>query len=154
MSRSFWVPLAVVAALLVLAGCGGRAEEPVAADEKAAETRAAGAGDGKLDFAPATYREGDRVVLPITFPDGTRAELLYPPALEIAELGVVPYGSGTLHGESPIPGRSDYGRDGLTWPHYDGLIWPHPRPIAARPFGLLGARAGGRREDGIEGGAV
>jgi hypothetical protein len=53
--------------------------------------------------------------------------------------------------------RAIYGireRDGLSWPHYDGLIWPHPRPIASRAFGLFGARAGGRREDGIEGGAV
>lgn len=44
--------------------------------------------------------------------------------------------------------------DGLTWLHYDGLIWPHPRPIASQAFGLSEARAGGRREDGIEGGAV
>ena len=42
----------------------------------------------------------------------------------------------------------------LSWPHFGRLIWPHPRPIAARPFGLFGARAGGRRGDGIEGGAV
>ena len=46
------------------------------------------------------------------------------------------------------------GRDGLSWPHFDGLIWPHPRPMASRPFGLFGARVGGRRGDGIEGGVV
>jgi hypothetical protein len=42
----------------------------------------------------------------------------------------------------------------LTWPHFGRLIWPHPRPTACRAFELFGARAGGRRGDGIEGGAV
>ena len=42
----------------------------------------------------------------------------------------------------------------LSWPHFGRLIWPHPRPIASRPFELFGARAGGRRGDGIESGAV
>lgn len=57
---------------------------------------------------PATYGEGDRVVLPVTFPDRTSAEVVYPPELDIAGLGVFPYGSGTLHGKSPTPGRSDF----------------------------------------------
>jgi hypothetical protein len=97
-------------ALLVLAGCGGRADEPLVTEE-AAETKP-GSGQGDLDFVPATYREGDRVVLPLTFPDGTSAELVYPPELEIAELGVFPYSSGRLHGKSPTPRRSDVvGRD-------------------------------------------
>ncbi len=100
----------LVLALLFLAGCGGRADEPLAT-EKATGTQAR-SGQVDLDFVPATYREGDRVVLPITFPDGTSAELVYPPELEIAELGVFPYSSGRLHGKSPIPGRSDFvGRD-------------------------------------------
>jgi hypothetical protein len=47
-------------------------------------------------FVPPTHRDGDRVVLPLTFPDGTRVTLTYPPALAIAELGVRPYGSATL----------------------------------------------------------
>jgi hypothetical protein len=103
-------PLAFVLALLALAGCGGRADEPLA-PAKATETQTR-SGQGDLDFVPATYREGDRVVLPITFPDGTSAELVYPPELEIAELGVFPYSSGTLHGKSPTPRRSDFvGRD-------------------------------------------
>jgi putative transposase len=46
------------------------------------------------------------------------------------------------------------GRDGLSWPHHDGLIWPHPCPTAGRPSELHRARAGGRRRDGIESGAV
>jgi hypothetical protein len=36
-----------------------------------------------------------------------RAELVYPPRLDLAALGAVPYGSGSLRGKSPTPGRSD-----------------------------------------------
>jgi hypothetical protein len=58
-------------------------------------------------FIPATHREGGRVVLPVVFPDGTRAELVHPRGLALARLGVAPYSSGTLQGQSPAPGRSD-----------------------------------------------
>ncbi len=47
-------------------------------------------------FVPPTYRDGDRTVLPLTFPDGTRATIAYPHELAIAELGVRSYGSGTV----------------------------------------------------------
>ena len=61
---------------------------------------------------PTTYQADDRVVLPLTFPDGTSAELVYPPELEIAEFGLSPYTSGTLHGRSTERGRGDFvGRD-------------------------------------------
>jgi hypothetical protein len=42
-------------------------------------------------FIPPTYREGDRVVMPVTFPDGSTAELVYPPHLDLASMGVRPY---------------------------------------------------------------
>jgi hypothetical protein len=103
-SRSISVALSV---LLVPAGCGGRADEQRADGDAAAETWPTASGARELGFVPATHREGDRVVLPVTFPDGTRAELVYPPELEIAELGVFPYTSGTLQGKSPTPGRGD-----------------------------------------------
>jgi hypothetical protein len=52
--------------------------------------------------------------MPLTFPDGTRATIAYPPELAIAELGVVPYGSATLQGQSRNPERGDeVGRDFL-----------------------------------------
>lgn len=49
-------------------------------------------------FIPSTYREGDKVVMPITFPDGTRMELLYPPPLNLAELGINPNTYGAMQG--------------------------------------------------------
>jgi hypothetical protein len=58
-------------------------------------------------FVPVAHREGGRVVLPLTFPDGTCAELVYPRRLALAELGIVPYSSGTLDGKSPGAGRGD-----------------------------------------------
>jgi hypothetical protein len=45
-------------------------------------------------FIPPTLTEGDRVVLPVVFPDGTTAELVYPPQLDLAGLGVRPYWAG------------------------------------------------------------
>jgi len=61
----------------------------------------------RSEFIPATYRERDRVILPVTFPDGTRAELVYLPEFDLAGFAVRPYSSGRLHGKSPTPGRGD-----------------------------------------------
>jgi ABC-type polar amino acid transport system ATPase subunit len=47
---------------------------------------------------PRVRVEDGRVVLPLTFPDGTTAELAYPRDLAIAELGVLVGGSGRLDG--------------------------------------------------------
>lgn len=69
-------------------------------------------GQAQVDFRPRTRREGADVVLPLTFPDGTTAELVYPPNLGLTSLDVFPYGSGRLQGKSPIAGRGDVvGRD-------------------------------------------
>lgn len=68
---------------------------------------------GELDpFVPATHRDGDQVVMPLAFPDGTRAELLYSAGLALERFATRPYSSGRLHGRSPAPGRGDVvGRD-------------------------------------------
>jgi len=42
-------------------------------------------------FIPPTYREGHRVVMPVTFPDGSTAEVLYPLGVDLASMGVRPY---------------------------------------------------------------
>jgi hypothetical protein len=41
-------------------------------------------------WTPLTYAEGDRSVMAVTFPDGTSAELVYPPALGLERLSVYP----------------------------------------------------------------
>lgn len=101
--------MAVAACVLLVAGCGSRADEPLAkADENTSvQTRPNGSRDGDRGFVPATHREGDRVVLPIAFPDGTTAELVYPPELDIAELGLIPYTSGALRRINLTPTRGD-----------------------------------------------
>ena len=49
-------------------------------------------------FRPSTLEEGERVVLPLTFPDGTRAELSYPRSLAVERFTIRPYSSGALAG--------------------------------------------------------
>jgi hypothetical protein len=49
-------------------------------------------------FVPPTSTEGDRTVLPLTFPDGSRAELVYPSGIDLTSHGVGPYSSGSLSG--------------------------------------------------------
>ena len=111
---------AVVLALLLTPGCGGATREPTnqtdasPATAEPAATRAPEDDSEASDFhfTPLTFREGDRVVLPVTFPDGTTAEVVYPPKLQIAALGVSPYSSGRLQGKSPTSGRGNIvGRD-------------------------------------------
>ena len=48
-------------------------------------------------FIPATRVENGSVVMPVTFLDGTTAEIVYAPDLGLAEMGADPYGSGDLH---------------------------------------------------------
>lgn len=98
-------------------------------------------------FIPATYGEGDRVVLPLIFPDGTAAELVYSANLDVASLGAFPYDSGTLQG-SPVPGRGDLiGRDFvIRYGDLDGLleVWNEHRPprLVAQYEGAEGAVVG------------
>lgn len=54
-------------------------------------------------FVPAASRENGKIIMPVTFPDGTSAELSYPTGLDLVRQGIRPYSSGSL------PGRS--GRD-------------------------------------------
>jgi hypothetical protein len=74
----------LVLVALALAGCAG----PPEAAEPPPEI-----------FVPPTHRDADRVVMPLTFPDGTQVTIAYPPELAIAELGVRPYGSASLDGD-------------------------------------------------------
>ena len=42
-------------------------------------------------LVPDTYTEDGKVVMPVTFPDGTTAEFVYPERLDLASLGARPY---------------------------------------------------------------
>jgi hypothetical protein len=104
---SFWGRWSGVALVMLLCGCGtaGATTDPRPASGTLIAADVA-------RFVPQTHREGERVVLPLTFTDGTTAELVYPPSLELAERGVRPYGSGYLDGASATPSRSNVvGRD-------------------------------------------
>lgn len=81
--------------------------------ELLAATAALAVGEADVErFVPPVRHERGRTVLPLVFVDGTRVTLRYPPRLRLAKLGVEPYGSGVLMGDSPHPGRSDrVGRD-------------------------------------------
>jgi hypothetical protein len=59
---------------------------------------------GEPRFTPPTRREDEVVVMPLVFPDGTTAELRYPPQLDLAGLGVLPRTSGVL-GNNAATGR-------------------------------------------------
>ncbi len=82
-------------------------------------------------FVPPTHSDGDLTVLPVTFPDGSTAELAYPPSLGLAEMGVRPYWVGCggdfgfFHYE---PFGSAYEGEPLqTWTGSDGQtvgLWP------------------------------
>jgi hypothetical protein len=56
----------------------------------------AGTAPASPKFIPATRIEAGNLVMPVTFLDGTTAEIVYPRDLDIAGRGVDPYGSGHL----------------------------------------------------------
>jgi hypothetical protein len=76
--------------VVLVAGCAASSDTGTpTASPSAVASPASGGG-----FSPPTYMEGDSVVMPVTFPDGTTAELVYPPALELSDMRVQPYSSG------------------------------------------------------------
>ena len=86
--------LTVTTALLLAAACGGlRGGQVPPSTVGPAESPSPSAAE-HARFVPRTYLEGDSVVMPVTFPDGTTAELVYPPELDLAGMKAQPYGSG------------------------------------------------------------
>jgi hypothetical protein len=83
----------VLALLVVLcAACGGQLpaeREPPQDVANRTQTRTNSALDPKR-FVPKAKRVGEREVVPLTFPDGTRIVLSYPAELRLVELGVQP----------------------------------------------------------------
>src|SRR4029450_8398745 len=88
-------------------------------------------------FVPRTTREGNRTVLPVTFPDGSTAELVYPTALGLAGMGVQPDVSFlrvqdpgpryelVFSRGGPVPGLGEGGRPGRG--HHTHTGPPPPR---------------------------
>jgi hypothetical protein len=90
MSRHF---LALASVILVVAGCAA-APEGTGSQSSSPEETVSAAPEGQAGFVPRTYTEGDSIVMPVTFPDGTTAELVYSPELDLSGLRVRPYSSG------------------------------------------------------------
>jgi len=109
MSRHF---LALASVILVAAGCAAAPErtgtQPGSPTEETSSTT-----EGQARFVPRTHREDDSVVMPVTFPDGTTAELVYPPELDLSSLRVQPYSSGYGPG---------FGRDFLVYDESIGEV--------------------------------
>lgn len=85
--------LVALAAASLMSSCGaltgGADPAPTARHEETPSL-----GSGQFSFVPETYQEVGMVVMPVTFPDGTTAELVYRPELDLAALRVQPYSSG------------------------------------------------------------
>jgi hypothetical protein len=96
-STSPFIPLALIVAgvgvpLLVLAPLGPESSSSPSAGPQAAPSPT----PTPTEFVPPTYVEGNHVVMPVTFPDGTAAELVYPPELDLASFSVYPNTQGDL----------------------------------------------------------
>lgn len=86
--------LALASGMLLAASCGAPGDR-TGANSTAHPSGASSPAPGQqARFVPRTYSEGDSVVMPLTFPDGTTAELVYPPGLDLSSLRVQPYSSG------------------------------------------------------------
>ena len=85
----------IVVATLCTVSCAERATGGRSGDERPGDASPSPSltdpSDAFETFTPVTRTEGDRVVLPVVFPDGSTAELVYPPALDLARLSVRPY---------------------------------------------------------------
>lgn len=91
--------LALAALLLAAAGCGGTAAPAPEAPRAAAELVL------PPPFVPPTYREGGSEVVPVTFPDGSTAEIVYERGLEFAAKGIQPYTWALLDTDAGSIGR-------------------------------------------------
>jgi hypothetical protein len=83
--------LTLASGVLLAAACGASRHE---ADSTSTAPTTSPAQGQHAGFEPRTYSEGDSVVMPVTFPDGTTAELVYPSKLKLSDLRVQPYSSG------------------------------------------------------------
>jgi hypothetical protein len=86
--------LALASGVLLSASCGAAADRTGTTPTARLEASSSPTREQQSRFVPRTYPDGDSVVMPVTFPDGTTAELVYPPELDLSGLRVQPYSSG------------------------------------------------------------
>lgn len=86
--------LAFATTMSLISSCGALTGETDPASRAHHGDRSSPTSRERLAFVPETYEEGGQIVMPVTFPDGTTAELAYPPELDLAALRVQPYSSG------------------------------------------------------------
>jgi hypothetical protein len=84
--------------VLALAGCAEEAAPPPKATPSARMVV-------PPPFVAQTYREGRNVVVPVTFPDGSTAEVVYAKELDLASRGVQPYTWALLERGDRVVGR-------------------------------------------------
>jgi len=85
----------IVAVSLFAAGCDAPAETESRARSTGPLRSQLHIGDSE-SFTPATHKERGKVIMPVTFPDGSTAEIVYLPDTDIAAMGAQPYSSGQL----------------------------------------------------------
>jgi hypothetical protein len=85
----------LVAFTLLVAACETAGESESRAPSTRPSSSQLRIGDSE-SFAPATHKERGQVVMPVTFPDGSTAEIVYPPDTDIVPIGAQPYSSGQL----------------------------------------------------------
>ncbi|NRQ37464.1 hypothetical protein HII36_37365 [Nonomuraea sp. NN258] len=138
--RRRWIGLVVVLALLLVPVIGllaSRDPEPpgpgpatAAPDPIQSLTRIDSVPN--MLHPPASTKAGLEVIQ-VTFPDGRRAEVRYPPELELSEMGVRPYQGVRIDGQyrplvAPYSGAIEVTRGGKPIRSFapNVTLWPHP----------------------------
>lgn len=85
----------IVAFTLLAAACETAGESESRARSTRPQSTQLHIGDSE-SFTPATHKEHGKVIMTVTFPDGSTAEIVYPPDTDIAAMGAQPYSSGQL----------------------------------------------------------
>lgn len=109
MKRS--VRLLAVAAAVAAVACSGDDGRPLLTDAPAGRSPQPAQPPSRIgepqEFVPPIHKEEGKTVLPVVFPDGTIAELVYPPSLRIAQMGLRPYRAGGF-GRPPMRDTRDF----------------------------------------------
>ena len=139
------VRITVIAACLAVSGCGRVGDLPER--QEASPPDAVSPSPTYLPpderWAPPTHREGDALVMPVTFPDGTSAELVYPQELRLEDMSVYPDTFAEIGGPSECgsPVYATRHDPHGTWITGDASLAEHVRPDGVRVGLWEGTRA-------------